>query len=498
MGDKDPPDKGGIPTIVVDESDPVIGLPSSLPQAKDASQITGMDLDTDKNSRKRLAVDIPTQAKKVTSPGDSSQNVYVSPGYTENDPALKYTHVDKGPFVVHICRKEPDPSAGLTLQALRLAQLLHKNKVQGVVEGSIKSMGRNKVSVSFKSAQVANDFCQSDLLNRNKLVADIPKYLLSRTGVVQDIPTDWTLEEVVEGIEYPVGFSHVQIIKARRMSRKIRREGQPPEWVPSKTVVLTFHSQILPEKIYLFNMAMPVKVYELPTIQCRSCCKFGHISAKCRSKPCCYSCAQPHTGDTCQVSDDKISCVLCTGPHKATDPKCPEHSRQKSIKIVMADENIGYLEASQRFRSVRTTYAEMSQKLFAPVPRVTEAPTIYSSPIPNYTEEPTTSSQISYKKTVYKEQKPHHLLSKSYDVRAHKQIINEPKSCLPNGSALANNPMINTPNDTFMEHLVALVVNFVHKYSEALPNNVITQLQTIIPYIPNNGPQSPAVELTEH
>lgn len=494
MSDRDPPDKGGSQMMLsVDEAveDTMDDLTPPL------SQVTGVSQTT---ARKRTLNDIDSsQSKKVTSPGDSYQNIFVTPGYATDNEPLKYSSTDKGPFVVHVSRSEPDPSAGLTLHALKIAQILHKNKVTGILEGSIKSIGRNKISIGFKTASVANQFVESELLKNNNMSATIPKFLVSRMGVIKNIPTDWTLEELTEGIQYPAGFGHINVIKARRLSRKIRNEGQSPEWVPSTTIVLTFHSQSLPEKVYLYNTSIPVSIYELPTIQCRDCCKFGHIAAKCRSKPCCYRCAQPHTGDSCDCTDDRISCVFCSGSHRATDQKCPEHARQKSIKIVMAEENIGYLEASQRFRPIRTSYAEMSQRLFQTTPQ-THRTMPRSTPIPNYIEvsSPPQTSQKSYKKTYYKERRPHHLLSKSYDVQAHKLIVNEPRSSLPNGSALNKDQSDITPNDNFLENLTGLLINLIHKFSDSLPNNVVSQLQTIIPYISNNGSSNPSVEYTEY
>ncbi|XP_063366191.1 uncharacterized protein LOC134654649 [Cydia amplana] len=102
---------------------------------------------------------------------------------------------------------------------------------------------------------MANNFTKSDTLSQNKLAASIPRFLVTRMGVIQDIPTDWTLDEIVDAIKFPSSFGFRIIMKARRLSRR----------------------------------------------------------------------------------------------HKATDPICPEHKRQKSIKMLMAEENLGYLEASKRF-----------------------------------------------------------------------------------------------------------------------------------------------------
>ncbi|KAI8421459.1 hypothetical protein MSG28_009515 [Choristoneura fumiferana] len=106
---------------------------------------------------------------------------------------------------------------------------------------------------------------------------------------------------------------------------------------------------------------MKMDNYKLPTIQCHKCCRFGHIKDQCRSNPRCARCAQNHPATDCSVPDSDVTCLFCSGPHAATDSRCPEFSRQRSIKTVMSTENIGYVEAARRFRPVRTSYADKAK-----------------------------------------------------------------------------------------------------------------------------------------
>ncbi|KAJ8720530.1 hypothetical protein PYW08_005995 [Mythimna loreyi] len=126
----------------------------------------------------------------------------------------------------------------------------------------------------------ANNFVNNPVLRDNNLSATIPRFHVTRMGVVKDIPTDWTLEELVLGIETPRNCG--EVIKARRLNFKNRKENSV-SWSPSTTVVLTFSGQVLPEKVYCYNASLPVSVYYLPTIQCMNCLRFGHISSQCRS-----------------------------------------------------------------------------------------------------------------------------------------------------------------------------------------------------------------------
>ncbi|CAH2108889.1 unnamed protein product [Euphydryas editha] len=65
-------------------------------------------------------------------------------------------------------------------------------------------------------------------------------------GVVRDIPTDWSLDEIIENPKVPSGIG--KIIKARRINKK--KNGQ---WVP---------------RMATDTIALKVEVYKYPTVQC--------------------------------------------------------------------------------------------------------------------------------------------------------------------------------------------------------------------------------------
>ncbi|XP_013166191.1 PREDICTED: uncharacterized protein LOC106116750 isoform X2 [Papilio xuthus] len=451
--------------------------------AMDAPDKGAVPSNNTKPGLKRLADDQSVQRpdpKKSTSPSESIQSVYTKPGY-ENDANVQYGDNDKGPFTVYISRQETDPTSGYSLKTLKVAQLLHKHNVPGIVEGGIKEVGRNKISVTFEKPDHANSLLQNPILANCNLVGHIPRFHVFRLGIVRNIPTEWTLEELLSGISTPSNCG--EVIKARRLNFKSRREDSTT-WVPSNTVVLTFTGQCLPEKIFCFNVSLPVSVYHLPTIQCRNCCRFGHIAKQCRSKPRCFRCAQPHSGDSCNISDSISSCFLCHGGrHVATDPKCPEHSRQKSIKILMSEENLSYMEASKRFPHVRTLYADIAASPTAPTQNVSY-PTVSSSPRP---------ASTSYTKTLFLPPRPKPALTKSYDFASHNSIVQTPTSCQSNGCAFTSpsDPCpIPTPNDNLVELLLCSLINMFSKLSDSpLPSNVSVLAEQLIALLAKNSQQ---------
>lgn len=477
-GDEDPPDIGGIPIEPIDD-----GLEPS-------QSLVG-------NTRKRRAsLDLDNRdGEKTNPPSESIQFVYTRPGF-ESDSKAKYNPQDTAPYSVHVTRIEPDVSTGLSIKLLRFAQFLHKNKITGIRKGGIKALGRNRISVEFKNHLEANNFVENPLLTDNKYSASIPRFQISRMGVVRNIPNDWSLEELVQNIDTPPNCG--QVIRARRLNVKSHKPDNSVTWIPSSSVVLTFEGQVLPEKVYCFDTSLPVLLYRLPLIQCRNCCRFGHIRTQCRSKPRCYYCGAQHAGDACDKSKEQPHCILCDSDnHAATESVCPEHARQKSIKIVMAEENISHMEASVRFPSVKRSYADVTstqQNLHQP----------QTSHPPNYqfsvTSSPSSSPRKSYRETVLLTPRPRPPMGKSYDISAHNNITQTPKSSQPNGCAAIGQQKyeettpLPTPNDNLVELLVCTLINIISKFSDALPNNVQQLLQLLLSSFLKNDPKPPTME----
>ncbi|KAL0878633.1 hypothetical protein ABMA27_003708 [Loxostege sticticalis] len=439
-------------------------------------------------TKRRLdgTADVPSEpAKRPTTdpPLTRNQTVYIHPSLVISPKT--YSDTDKGPFIVHVSKVENDPSARTYLQAIKFGQFLFKNKIYNVIKDGVKKIGSNRVSVEFKSATEANNFLNNDILSNHKYTASIPSYNVTRMGLIKGIPIDWSMEELAESLEVPDGCGIV--LKARRLNRKRVTDGQP-SWVPTTAVVVTFKGQILPPRVFCYHTSLPVETYQLPTIQCMNCCRFGHVKAQCKSKPRCFRCSQPHPAESCDVPENKSTCIHCSGPHFALNKSCPEHSRQKSIKIIMSQDNVSYEEAASQFPSVRRSYADTSKI-------VTSQPSLLSqgqslTPLPQ---------KQSYRKTSVRPPLSHAPLSKGYDRQAHQNIINSCASSLPNGCALNQNPDPSIPSsrDILLDNLLSMLLDFLSSHSASLPHNVAQKLNQI-PLAVNVRAVNSAVELSEH
>lgn len=429
-------------------------------------------MDSESANRKRIAT-VPTTNITTTPPKFIKKEIG----------RQSYTKSDNPPYIVHVSLKDGQTS-GTVLHPVKFGMFLTNNNYSNILLGSVKRLGRNRVSVEFRSHQDANSFLISSALSQNGFIALIPQFNITRLGLVRDVPTEWTEEEVIQNIKVPDGCGPV--IKARRMNRKVTSLGVT-EWKPTQTVVLTFDGQVLPKRVYCFYSALSVERYMYPTVQCFNCCRFGHTRTVCRSKPRCLKCSQDHPGDGCQVPTDAAVCVNCSGNHYANDRICPELGRQKGIKALMAEKSVSYVEASQVFPPVSRSYAEV----------------LRASQKSNPSQCPSPSSQTtkSYRKTVFLKPKSHAPLSPSYDKQAHQALIRDYSfSPSQNGCAF---PEEGTSSPDRSENILNIIVNMLMNVlanpTQSLPDHVANKLSSIVNYI-NNGPPPniPSMEREEY
>jgi len=280
-------------------------------------------------------------------------------------------------------------------------------------------------------------------------------------GVISGIPTDMTEDEVMTYVEVPKGCG--KILKVRRINRKVITEGTV-EWKPTGTCVVTFDGQTLPNRVFCGYTSLAVSQYIYPTIQCRKCCRFGHVEAICRSKSRCFKCSQEHQYNECDVSPSEAFCVLCSGSHFANSRSCPEYTRQKAIKTMMAEKAVSYLEASKAVPSTSRSYASATK---AQLP---------SNPV-----------HQAHRKTVFLPPKSHVPLPPSYDKYAHQNIFRPPKSSQSNLCALNYNSSQSHSIDSssIIQLLIKLLSSLLSKNNSQLDSPT-----AIIPDLPSNDAEN--------
>lgn len=395
----------------------------------------------------------------------------------QNVTRCNYLASDKAPFLVHVSRKESNSNSGSVLHPLKFGQFLFDAKIPNILSNGIKRVGRNKVSVEFKTPQDANHFLLNPLLLQSGFIATIPSYNISRIGLVREIPSDWSPETVMETVKVPSGCG--KIIKVRRINKKVVVNGVP-EWHPTQLVALTFDGQILPDHVYCCYSSLKVEIYRFPTVQCYNCCRYGHTKTQCRSKPRCFKCAENHSSDTCSIASIDAVCILCSGNHFATNKNCPEYIRQTEIKHIMADRNMSYQEASRQVAPSYRSFSDITQSTRL-LPSQSSKPTLSSPRI-------TTPIVTSHKKTISLKPSIRPTPPPGYNRIAHNAIIKDYQiGHSSNGCALQNSPENPAGNQTpnSIELILNLLLDLIISNNFTLPDHVASKLFSLKNF--NNG-----------
>ncbi|KAL4707870.1 hypothetical protein ACJJTC_010305 [Scirpophaga incertulas] len=167
----------------------------------------------------------------------------------------------------------------------------------------------------------------------------------------------------------------------------------------------------------------------------------------------------PHDGSSC--SQVTPTCLLCLGNHRANNPICPEHHRQKQLKIIMSQENITYSEASVRVPRVRKSFTDTVRSGFI-------EPVLSDSSLPPSTQpSPSIPTSSSYRKTVYVTKNlPKSAASPGYDRQALSNIVRPPSFQSPDGHCLQNGNHRQDNNDHFIEMLLASAISILSRFDD--------------------------------
>lgn len=399
---------------------------------------------------------VPDETSSETrKPSNQSAPKPLNPSMTNNDqPAraalppigrLSYEATDAAPFIVHIQKIQASPDDSTILHPVTFGKFLQKQRFDDIVNGSLKKIGRNRMSLAFTHFNKANEFLRSSSLSKNDLKAFIPTYNITRMGIVRGVPSEWSPEDVIDSIKVPIGCG--KILKMRRLNYKTIVDGSPT-WKPSQTVVLTFDGQVLPKRIYMCYNALPVELYTYPTIQCYSCVRFGHTKVQCRSKPRCYKCGQAHTADSCTVEEGRAFCCLCSGSHFAISKCCPELDRQKRIKKTMAESCISYAEANKLHPPVSKSFSEVVSSSSQPS-------------LLNKAPSPHAPITTSYKKYVAHRARSPPQQTKGYNHSAHQELIKDYDMPCHNHNGLAYRA---NPEE---QSIVDLIISLINTFSQS-------------------------------
>jgi len=89
------------------------------------------------------------------------------------------------------------------------------------------------------------------LIDRN-LKAFIPLHRILCTGIIRDVPQDFSTDMLRESI-----ISPVKVLDIHRLNRRIKID-EEIKYLPARTVCIKFSGQSLPQYVYLYNCSFSI------------------------------------------------------------------------------------------------------------------------------------------------------------------------------------------------------------------------------------------------
>lgn len=227
----------------------------------------------------------------------------------------------------------------------------------------------NLIGAGYKAQKMSNgdllievkDKTQCDKLLKVDKIGDIPVIVSPHRSMntVRGVISEADLLDLSEN-ELLEGFHEQNVIKVQRIV--IRRENRE---IPTKHIVLTFGTTVLPETVEAGYVKIRVRPYIPNPRRCYTCQKFGHGSLSCRGKQTCARCSKTdHASEGCTAPP---RCVNCSGDHAAYSRSCQQWKKEKEIIALKVKENITYPEARRRLAIThKIAYADVARQGAAP------------------------------------------------------------------------------------------------------------------------------------
>lgn len=213
----------------------------------------------------------------------TNQNKNENVNITNNIKVNEYSNSDNGPFIVYI--QTTDLNIG-SLHPVVLGKkiiLAHPELKTNIL--NITKMSKKIVKVELKTATAANNMIKQKFTGLDNYNIYIPNHLVTRQGVVRDVDTSLSNEEIMQDID-----TDIEILSVDRILKK----NDSNNLIPTKSVIIKFKGQNLPNYIYLYRVRFAVSPYVYKVTQCYNCLRYGHSASRCSYPARCKQCAGTH------------------------------------------------------------------------------------------------------------------------------------------------------------------------------------------------------------
>ena len=236
---------------------------------------------------------------------------------------------------------------------------------------SIKKLRSGELLVEIQSYKQATNLKKCTKLANIPITVSAHRTLNSCRGVISETDLQYVTEtELLENLK------DQKVIETKRIY--IFRNN---EKIPTKHIILTFASTLLPRSIRAGYLECPIRPYIPNPLCCFNCQRFGHSKTSCRGKLTCSRCGNVgHESSACEAP---FHCVNCSKDHPSYSKSCEKWKFEKEIQTVRTKQNISYHEARKIVESrtpiVGTSYAtktalNLNKKTFRTIETQTEFP----------------------------------------------------------------------------------------------------------------------------
>lgn len=166
-------------------------------------------------------------------------------------------------------------------------------------------------------------------------------------GVIYGVPTEMTDDEIRNELKHQGVIDVKRIMKRSKSNVKsIEIEESRPNFIPMRSVIITFNRTNLPSNVTMCYQHFEVKLYIPPVLRCFQCQRYGHGIAQCKAKMRCVRCGEDHKFEECNRKERPI-CINCGGNHSAAFDGCLVAKKAKKIQIVKVQNNLSYAQAAK-------------------------------------------------------------------------------------------------------------------------------------------------------
>lgn len=205
----------------------------------------------------------------------------------------------------------------------------------------LKRINRYKIAAIFERPGLANAALNNTKTQKDlKLKATIPAKLTEVTGVISNVPTYMSNENIYRGIS-----SCRDVVSVRRFMRRSKDDDGNACLLPTQAVAITFACPTLPDNVDINSWYFEVRPYTPPVSQCLRCLRFGHISKYCKNAQRCSICGDTHHYKDCIKKSEDAVCIHCSGNHIAIAASCPVR-KQKSEEVKIKSRQATYAEVT--------------------------------------------------------------------------------------------------------------------------------------------------------